>query len=108
MSVTNDLIKKLVKELKKYAKSMFDTDVPELYEYIKSFVTQNTSDIERWLSLVTEGKLTRDDFYWLMKGKRDLLELEFLRLGGYILVDAEIARNEVIRIITKSALSLIF
>jgi hypothetical protein len=63
--------------------------------------------MERWVKLVTEGSLTRDEFSWLVESKRDLLELEFLKLAGYTLLEAEHARDELLQLVIDSALSLL-
>ena len=37
-----------------------------------SFIRKTKADLERWTMLLAEGKLTQDDFAWLVQGKRDL------------------------------------
>ena len=48
----------------------------------KKFLTEVKDDVQRWISLLAEGKLTSDDLGWLIKGKRDLAELLFLKEKG--------------------------
>ena len=48
----------------------------------KKFLTEVKYDVQRWISLLAEGKLTTDDLGWLIKGKRDLAELLFLKEKG--------------------------
>jgi hypothetical protein len=107
MSFINDLIKAVLKDLKGYAKAKFKKDAPELYDYINTFLLNNVEDIKRWKNLVTKGKLTHEEFSWLLKSRKDTLELKFLELAGYYLVEIEKARDELIELIIKSALSLI-
>jgi hypothetical protein len=48
----------------------------------KKFLTEVKDDVQRWISLLAEGKLTTDDLGWLIKGKRDLAKLLFLKEKG--------------------------
>jgi hypothetical protein len=107
MSFIDDLIKVVLKDLKDYAKANFKKKAPELVEYMNTFLLNNTVDIERWEQLVKEGKLTGEEFSWMLKSRRDSLELKFLELGGYYLVNIEQTRDDLIKLIIKSALSLI-
>ena len=107
MSFVNKLIKAVLEDLKNYAKAKFKKEAPELYDYINTFLLKNAVDIERWRKLVKQGKLKSEEFSWLLKSRRDFLELKFLELAGYYLVNAEKARDELMEMIIKSALSLI-
>ena len=107
MSFVKKLIKAVLEELKNYAQAIFKKEAPELIEYMNTFLLENAEDIDRWRKLVKKGKLTEEEFSWLLKSRRDLLELKFLELAGYYLVNLEQTRNELIELITKSALALI-
>jgi hypothetical protein len=48
----------------------------------KKFLAEVKDDVQRWISLLAEGKLTADDLGWLIKGKRDQAELLFLKQKG--------------------------
>jgi hypothetical protein len=48
----------------------------------RAFVQTARADLERWLRLLEEGALTREDFAWLVQGKKDLAELEALKQAG--------------------------
>jgi hypothetical protein len=45
----------------------------------KKFLTEVKDDVQRWMPLLAEGKLTTDDLLWLLKGKRDLAQLIYLK-----------------------------
>ena len=107
MSFNDDLIKAILKELKRYAKAKFKEKAPELIDYMNTFLLNNTVDFARWEQLVKEGKLTREEFYWLLKSRRDSLELKFLEMGGFYLVNVEQTRDELIQLIIKAAMKLV-
>ena len=46
------------------------------------FLTQVKDDVQRWVTLLVEGKLTSADLEWLIKGKRDLAKLLLLKEKG--------------------------
>src|ERR1035437_5224944 len=48
----------------------------------EKFLTGIKDNVQRWISLLAEGKLTSDDLLWLIKGKRDHAELLFLKQKG--------------------------
>ena len=48
----------------------------------EKFLTGIKDDVQRWISLLAEGKLTSDDLLWLIKGKRDLAQLLYLKEKG--------------------------
>ena len=107
MSFIQDLIKTVEQELKNLVKTKSKARALELQQYVETFLNENVVDMERWLSLVREGSLTSDEFSWLVRSKKDLLELEFLELAGYTLVEAEQTRSDVLQLVIKAALSLI-
>lgn len=46
------------------------------------FLKESRQDLERWTKMLASGGLTRDDFEWLVAGKKDLAELAFLKRKG--------------------------
>ena len=41
----------------------------------KAFVEKSMHDLLRWTGLLDSGHLTKDDFAWLVAGKKDLAEM---------------------------------
>ena len=54
----------------------------EAVEDSKKFLTEVKDDVQRWMPLLVEGELTADDLTWLIKGKRDLAQLNYLKIKG--------------------------
>ena len=48
----------------------------------KDFLEKCKDDLMRWTDLLSTGKLTQDDFEWLLLGKKDLAEMEALKQKG--------------------------
>ena len=73
----------------------------------KKFLTEAKEDIQRWISLLAEGKLTSDDLGWLIKGKRDLAQLLFLKEKGLAKPDLDKFFEGLLEIIISTAFKLI-
>jgi len=48
----------------------------------EAFLDKTRADLERWVRMLQSGQLTRDEFEWLLKAKRDLVEMEALKRTG--------------------------
>jgi len=70
----------------------------------KSFIEKAKGDLERWTMLLAEGRLTQDDFRWLLQGKKDLAVLEVLKQEGLARVELDRFRNTLIDVIVKTAI----
>ena len=72
----------LLLNVESFAAEKWNEIKEEALEDSKQFLTQVKDDVQRWTSLLVEGKLTSDDLGWLIKGKKDLAELLFLKEKG--------------------------
>ena len=70
-----------------------------------AFLEQTKSDLERWTKLLGTGALTKDDFEWLVAGKKDLAEMQALEKAGLSLVRAERFQNALISLVVDTALN---
>ena len=73
----------------------------------KKFLTEAKDDIQRWIALLAEGKLTSDDLLWLIKGKRDQAELLFLKQKGLTKPDLDKFFEGLLETIISTAFKLI-
>ena len=69
----------LLLNVESFAADKWNEIKEDAVEDSKDFLTAVKNDVQRWISLLAEGKLTSDDLGWLIKGKRDLAELLFLK-----------------------------
>jgi hypothetical protein len=79
----------------------------DVVEDSKQFLKETKDDFQRWISLLSEGKLTSDDLSWLIKGKRDLAELLFLKAKGLAKPDLDKFFHGLTETIISTALKLI-
>jgi len=69
----------------------------------KEFLEKARADLERWTGLLAEGKLSRDDFEWLVAGKKDLAELTLLKQKGLAQVRVDRFKNGLLDIVIDTA-----
>ena len=73
----------------------------------KKFLTEVKDDVQRWISLLAEGKLTSDDLGWLLKGKREVAQLLFLKEKGLAQPDLDKFFEGLLETIISTAFKLI-
>jgi hypothetical protein len=69
----------------------------------RSFVDKTREDLERWTALLAEGKLSKEDFEWLLLGKKDLADLEALKRAGLTRARLQRFRTALIKLIAGTA-----
>jgi len=69
----------------------------------KAFFDQTKADLERWTKLLAAGELTKEDFEWLVAGKKDLAEMQALKNAGLALVRLEKFQNALISLVVNTA-----
>ncbi len=69
----------------------------------RGFVDKAKQDLQRWTTLLAEGRLTKQDFDFLVKAKKDLVAMEALKQAG--LTEVRIGRftNGLIDVVTTTA-----
>ena len=96
-----------VRQLKDSLRDRVATDWPTyraaLFQIGEGFVDRTRGDMARWTGLLATGALTRDDFEWLVFGRRELAELEALRLAGLSLAQIDRFRAALVETIVGTA-----
>jgi hypothetical protein len=70
----------------------------------QAFVEKTKADLERWTGLLAAGSLSREDFEWLLQGKKDLAELEALKQAGLAQARLDRFRDTILGVVTQTAL----
>jgi hypothetical protein len=103
MASFNDFWKELTKELSEFADYSWSTFKKAAVSDGKAFLDQSKEDLKRWTVLLADGKLTPDDFEWLVAGKRDLAELVALKQAGLTKVALDRFSNGLVDTIVSTA-----
>jgi hypothetical protein len=82
MSNFENLITDVMGEITALAGEKLDGMINEAKEDAQIFLRSTEEDFKRWLTLLKDGQLTRDDFIWLSKSKKDLIEMFALKQSG--------------------------
>lgn len=106
MTKFDDFLLQVKTGAKDLARELFmeyrDTAVKES----ENFFAAARADLERWTKLLITGDLTREDFEWLVKGKKDLLDLYALKQAGLARVRIDRFRNGVIKLVVDKAMAI--
>ncbi|MFH1147091.1 MAG: hypothetical protein V1736_05220 [Pseudomonadota bacterium] len=68
----------------------------------EAFITSTKDDLERWSYQLLTGQLSKDDFEWLVRSKKDLAEMEALKRLGLAQVQLDSLVNGLIEVIIRS------
>ena len=103
MPTFNDFLSTIKDDLLEFAKENLEEYKDELLKDGNEFVKKAKNDIERWTEGLASGALSRADFEFLLKGKRDLAEMEALKQLGLSKIRVNKITNGVIDVVVGSA-----
>ena len=69
----------------------------------EAFLMKTRADLERWTGELAQGQLSKEDFAWLVKGKKDLGEMEALKQAGLTLVRLDQFRTSLVNLVIGTA-----
>jgi hypothetical protein len=104
MPTFNDFVSTLKNDLLEFAKENFDEYKEELLKDGNAFLEKTKSDIERWTEGLSTGTLSPMDFEFLLKGKKDLAQMETLKQLGLSKIRITKITNGIIEVIAGSAI----
>ena len=107
MSYLNDLLNVLKNDISGLAKEKLDGRVKETKKDTLAFLKETQEDFQRWMKLIKDRNLSQEEFVWLAKSKKDLMELHALKQSGLTLIEADLFKDDLISTIIRGALSLI-
>jgi len=107
MKTFMDFWAQLLANVETFAADKWNEIKEDAVEDGKKFLTDVKDDVQRWISLLAEGKLTSDDLGWLIKGKREVAELLFLKEKGLAKPDLDKFFEGLLETILSTAFKLI-
>lgn len=72
---------------------------PEIKKDIDDFLKKSKEKIERWLLLLIEGVITKEEFQWLLKSQQDIIALKALQTAGLSKIRLNNIKNNIIKTI---------
>jgi hypothetical protein len=98
-TVITNLGSQITPALKNYA-SDIEKDANDFFQDTKK-------DMEKWTKDLASGKLTKDDFDTLVKGKSDLTKMRYLKKKGIAKIEIEKVKTSLIDTVISTGFSLI-
>lgn len=77
-----EVFDEVVKASKDYATTFFKENKNDVVNEAKTVLNAHKDDLQRWINLVLEGKLTQEDMNDLVGGRIELDKMEALKLKG--------------------------
>ena len=103
MPTFNDFVSTLKSDLLDFAKLNYEEYKDELLKDGTFFIEKAKSDLERWTDGLASGALSKDDFEFLLKGKKDLAQMEALKQLGLSKIRITKITNGIIDVVVGSA-----
>lgn len=103
MADFNDFLESLKKGLEELIQKNWKEFKDAAEKDGKVFFDKTKEDLKRWTKLLAQGNLSKDDFEWLVAGKKDLAELEALKQAGLAMVRLERFQNALISLAIDTA-----
>ena len=103
MPTFNEFLSTIKDDLLEFAKENLEEYKDELLKDGNEFVKKAKKDLERWTEGLANGALSKADFEFLLKGKRDLAEMEALKQLGLSKIRVNRITNGVIDVVVGSA-----
>ena len=72
---------------------------------LNKFLSGSEEKLKRWVVLLLEEKITKEEFEWLVKSQKDILLLASLKEAGISKIKLSNIKNHVISTIIKTVLT---
>lgn len=95
----DDLIKAVLECVKELAKEIFNGYEEEANKDTTAFIKKTEADLKRWIKLLVDRKLTKQDFNDLVLAKKALAEIHALTQAGIALTKLERFRTSLINLV---------
>ncbi len=103
MSDLEDFFEKLADGLRQLVEKEWRSLQAEALSDANAFIHQMEADLQRWIRLLAAGDLTQDDFEFLVRGKKDLIELAALKQQGLAAVRLDRFKQALADLIIRTA-----
>jgi len=103
MPTFNDFVSTLKNDLLDFAKENLEEYKDEILKDGTLFIEKAKSDLERWTEGLATGALSKADFEFLLKGKKDLAQMEALKQLGLSKIRITKITNGIMDVVVGSA-----
>lgn len=103
MPTFNDFVSTFKNDLFDFAKENLEEYKDEILKDGTLFIEKAKSDLERWTEGLATGALSKADFEFLLKGKKDLAQMEALKQLGLSKIRITKITNGIMDVVVGSA-----
>jgi hypothetical protein len=103
MPDSDDLLDVLRNEIVTLAQSHFDEYREQAIADGESFLEATKDDLTHWTRLMDEGELSQQEFESLVRGKKDLAEMNALKQAGLAAARADQFRDAIVDRVVDTA-----
>jgi hypothetical protein len=107
MSAFEDFRKAVLGGVEDLAKNTLKGSVKEARADAEDFVKKSAANIKKWAAQVARGELTEEDFASLVRGERDLAQLNALAQAGIGAVKLRQFRGELVGLVATKAVDIL-
>jgi hypothetical protein len=104
MPTFNDFVSTLKNDLLDFTKENLEEYKDEILKDGNAFVEKTKEDLQRWTEGLASGALSQADFEFLLKGKKDLAQMEALKQLGLSKIRISKITNGIIDVVIGSAI----
>jgi hypothetical protein len=106
-TLSNDIKSKIAQQAATLAETLFSGFVNQAVQDGNTFLQQTENDITTWLEDLKQGDITQKNFENLVRGEKDLAEMQALKQAGLGQVAIDTFVNGLIQIVINAALGAI-
>ena len=103
MPTFNDFVTTVKNDLLDFTKENLEEYKDEILKDGNAFVEKTKEDLQRWTEGLASGALSQADFEFLLKGKKDLAQMEALKQLGLSKIRITKITNSIIDVVVGSA-----
>jgi len=104
MPTFNDFVTTIKNDLLDFTKENLEEYKDEILKDGKAFVEKTKEDLQRWTEGLATGALSKADFEFLLRGKKDLAKMEALKQLGLSKIRITKITNGIIDVVVGSAI----
>jgi len=101
----DEILKQIKSELNQLFAENFKNLSNESKKDLNKFLSESEEKLKRWVVLLLEEKITKEEFEWLVKSQKDILLLASLNEAGISKIKLSNIKNHVISTIIKTVLT---
>ena len=94
-----EILKKLRENLLSLISSQYGELKKEGENAVNQFLNKSKDKLKKWTELLSENKITLDEFEWLLNSQKDLFELNALHQAGISKISLGHFKNKAIKTI---------